>query len=253
MRKFVLAAAVLAASVFVLFKIGFSKSEGQPEARARETAAIDRPGHPSEAPPPQNRTRVTASKNDDEAAATAVQPASDAGRPRPAPLTPAQIEEKRHERQALIDRHISNDFIQDGKSSIHWLNDVSGILSDQAHLSAGEVLFVESGIQFIRQTEQERDRSGGSTYQAIYDAKHNRPGVVTGIIVMTGEGFVNPERLGQIAGIRYSSSRPETGIHFFSLPEGPASRTEQALRVLRQQPGVVQATLATVFDRKVAM
>lgn len=171
----------------------------------------------------------------------------------PRPLSSKEIEEKKRKESAIIERHLSSEFVQDDKGEIHWLHGVIGSISDRSGLPDSEILFEKNGIVFYPGIPMNPTPSGESGYQAIYDSKRKRPGVVTGIVVMASDAGFDPAAAARSVGIKHSSSRPETGIHFFDSPEGSASDAERVLQGLRKQPGVLKAQLALRFDRKKAL
>lgn len=169
---------------------------------------------------------------------------------RPESPSREEIERAEREREAIIHRHISREYLADRGADIHWLDGISSALSEQTLPKDVKVLFEYNGMLFFETPPGQSPPLGESTvYQAVYDAKKKRAGVATGIVVIASDLNLAPETLSAIAGIKHSSSRRETGIHFFHLPAGGVTAAEEALKKLNSIDGVHKAYLATQFER----
>lgn len=190
----------------------------------------------SEAAAPPRRTDETPAR------ATPSRPRRLAARPA------AEIAKEKRVRESFIRKYVSRAFLTEKTAKLHWLEDVSAALSEQTLPKSADVVIESNGMFFFENPPGAPAPLGESTvYQAIYDSKMNRIGVVTGIVVLGGETELNPAALAAAAGIRHSSSRPETGLHFFHLPEGGVAAAGAALEKLNAFAGVQKAYLATQY------
>lgn len=157
-----------------------------------------------------------------------------------------EIEKKRRARRAAIERHKSRMFVKDEGVNTYWLDGVVGVYPE--HLThQDQVLFEQNGIAYIR--AEDAPKTTHFEYQAVYDPANDRSGVLTGIVVIASDQSFNPVEAAQSVGLRHSSSRYETGLHFFDPPKRDAAGTASILDELKQKPGVKKALLATVFER----
>lgn len=178
------------------------------------------------------------------------------GSPQREPERPSkeEIERENRRREEIVRSHISTEFMTDEGLPIHWLDGISTALSEQTLPDGVNVLFKHNGMIFFETRPGSPPPLGQSTvYQAVYDAKRNRVGVATGIVVIANDLNLDPVQLGSYAGVRHSSSRYETGIHFFNLPEGGVAAAGAAVEKLKSVKGVYKAQLATRFEEIVGL
>lgn len=172
----------------------------------------------------------------------------------PEPPSREEIERENRRREAIVRSYISTQFMTDEGLPIHWLDGISTALSEQTLPDGVNVLFKYNGMIFFETPPGSPPPLGQSTvYQAIYDAKRNRVGVATGIVVIANDLKLDPVQLGAYAGVRHSSSRYETGIHFFNLPKGGVAAAGAAVEKLKSVKGVSKAQLATRFEEIVGL
>lgn len=245
---------ILGCIVFLQFESERGSSAGDDTAHSFDeqvsTVTSRAPAQAAEAVEPEKEKRMPEKKTS-EASHTKANASSQW---EPEPPSKEEIERENRRREAIVRSHVSAEFMTDAGLPIHWLDGISTALSEQTLPDGVNVLFKHNGMIFFETPPGSPPPLGQSTvYQAVYDAKRNRVGVATGIVVIANDLNLDPLKLGAYAGVRHSSSRYETGIHFFNLPEGGVAAAGAAVEKLNSVKGVYKAQLATRFEEIVGL